>query len=193
MTGVGDGNAVTAWFGAGFADLHPLLQALHGRPSQLSGSVGLRFGKGLAGAFGRRLARRFGMPDVAGEHYLKVTIRHDEASLQWHRCFDGTHHLRSNFMPRGHWPAGYWIEKTGALELMLTVDVIEGGWYWRVIAARLHGIRLPLWLIPRSTAYKRIEQDAYRFHVAFSVPVLGEVICYSGVLEASHDEQGRVR
>lgn len=186
MTGASDSSAVMAWFGAGFGDLHPLLQALHVRDSELSGPVVLRFGRGVAGAFGRHMARKLGMPAASGQHQLNVKIRHDPMALEWHRCFDGTHHLRSNFIPQGHWPAGHWIEKTGALELMLTVDVIDGGWHWRVIAARLRGIRVPLWLIPRSTAYKRIEEGAYRFHVAFSVPILGEVICYSGVLEPSH-------
>jgi hypothetical protein len=186
MTAVGDTNAVMAWFGAGFGNLHPLLQALHGQDSELSGPVVLRFGGGVAGAFGRHLARKLGIPETAGEHHLTVKIRHDTTTLEWHRCFDGTHHLRSSFIPRDHWPDGHWVEKTGALELTLTVDVMEGGWYWRVIAARFRGIRVPLWLIPRSIAYKRIEEGTYRFHVAFSVPVLGEVICYSGVLEPSH-------
>lgn len=182
----GDANAVAAWFGARFDNLDPLLQALHRRDSELSGPVILRFGRGVAGAFGRHMALKLGMPVVSGEHHLNVKIHHDATTLNWHRCFDGTHHLRSSFIPQGHWPVGHWIESTGALELALTVDVIEGGWYWRVIAARFRGIRVPLWLIPRSTAYKRIEEGAYRFHVAFSLPILGEVICYSGVLEPSH-------
>lgn len=188
MTEMESTNAVTAWFGARFGDLHPLLQALHMRNSELSGPVVLHFGRGMAGAFGRRLARKLGMPDVAGSHHLTVRISHNASTLGWDRCFDGTHHLRSQFIPRGRWPEGYWIERTGALELTLTVDVMEGGWHWRVISARLRGFRVPLWLIPRSTAYKRIEDGNYRFHAAFSVPVLGEVICYSGVLKPSHHD-----
>jgi hypothetical protein len=188
MIAAGSTGAVMGWFGKGFDDLHPLLRALHERDSELNGPVTLRFGRGMAGAFGRHMARKLGMPVAAGQHHMNVTIRHDARTLEWHRCFDGTHHLHSSFIPSGHWPAGHWTEKTGALELMMTVDVIEGGWYWRLIAARFHGIRVPLWLIPRSTGYKRIEEGAYRFHVAFSLPILGEVICYSGVLEPSHQE-----
>ena len=186
MMAASDTSAVMTWFGAGFGELHPLLQALHGRDSELSGPVDLRFGRGMAGALGRHMAHKLGMPTASGQHHLNVKIRHGAGTLEWHRCFDGTHHLRSNFIPRGHWPDGHWVEQTGALALTLTVDVIEGGWYWRVIAAHIRGIRVPLWLIPRSTGYKRIEEGAYRFHVAFSVPVLGEVVCYSGVLEPGH-------
>lgn len=180
-------DAVVEWFGAGFGELHPLLRALHAQDSELRGSVDLRFGESAAArAVGRHMARKLGIPDTAGQHRLTVSIRHDAKALQWDRCFDDTHRLRSTFIPNGHWPDGRWIEKTGAIELALTVDVIEGGWYWRVIGARLRGIRVPLWLIPRSNAYKRIENGRYRFHVAFALPVLGEVIRYSGVLEPCH-------
>jgi hypothetical protein len=177
-------HAVVDWFGAGFGELHSLLQALHAQDSKLSGTVDLHFGEGVAArAFGRHMARKLGMPDTAGQHRLTVTIRHDAKTLSWNRCFDDTHELRSTFLPVGHWPEGHWVEKTGALELALAVDAIDGGWYWRVMRASLRGMRIPLWMIPRSTAYKRIEDGKYRFHVAFAVPVLGEVIRYSGVLE----------
>ncbi len=177
------GNAVTAWFGDGFAQLHPLLQALHREPGRLSGPATLQFGIGLAGMLGRRLARGLGIPDVAGPHHLDVDIGHDASTLWWHRCFDHTFPLRSIFRPHGHWPHGHWIETTGPLEVRLTVDVIDGGWYWRVTRVRLHGLRVPLWLLPKATAYKRIEAGQYRFHVGFSLPLLGQVFCYSGLLQ----------
>lgn len=179
-----EANAVTRWFGEGFGHLHPLLQALHRGSGGLSGQVSLQFGAGLAGVVGRRLVRSLGIPESAGPHHLDVEIGHDATTLQWDRCFDRTHHVRSSFRPKGHWPDGCWIENTGPLELELAVDVVEGGWYWRAVALRLHGIRVPLWLIPRSSAYKRIEDGGYRFFVGFSLPILGEVFSYSGLLEA---------
>lgn len=177
-----DGNAVTAWFGDGFGRLHPLLQALHRDSGRLSGPIDLQFGRGLAGLVGRRIARRFGLPDAAGQHHLDVEIRHDAAALQWNRCFDRSQRLSSTFRPSGHWPDGHWIETTGPLVATLTVAVIEGGWHWRVVGIRLHGIALPRWLRPRSTAYKRIENGRYRFYVGFSLPVLGEMFRYRGLL-----------
>jgi hypothetical protein len=41
-----------------------------------------------------------------------------------------------------------------------------------------------MWLVPRSRAYKRIEDGRYRFFVGFTLPFLGEVFSYSGLLEA---------
>jgi hypothetical protein len=67
--------------------------------------------------------------------------------------------------------------------LTLTVAVVEGGWYWHVVGARLRGVPLPLSLMPRVTAYKRIEGNKYRFHAGFALPVFGEVFSYSGLLE----------
>lgn len=187
-TKAGEANAVVHWFGEGFGGLHPLLQALHCGSGDLSGEVSLQFGAGLAGVVGRRLVRRLGIPESAGPHHLNVEIGHDAANLQWNRCFDRACHVRSSFRPKGHWPDGYWIENTGPLELKLAVDVVQGGWHWRTVAVRLHGVRVPLWLIPRSSAYKRIEDDRYRFFVGFSLPMLGEVFSYSGLLEARPHE-----
>lgn len=183
-----DGNAVTMWFGENFNRLHPLLQALHRRGGKLSGPVALRFGTGLTGVLGHRLARKLGIPAVAGQHQLDVEIGHDATTLHWRRRFDLTHHVHSSFHPHGHWPDGHWIEHIGPFELKLAVDVIDGGWHWRTIAVRLHGLRVPLWLVPRSTAYKRIEEGRYRFFVGFSLPILGEVFSYSGLLETSPHE-----
>jgi hypothetical protein len=178
-----DRNAVTAWFGSAFGLLHPLLQALHRDGGRLTGSANLQFGKGITGMLGRHLARKLGIPDVAGSHRLDVDIRHDATALYWNRQFDHAHAVRSVFRPVGHWPDGHWVENTGPLELGLRVEIEQGGWYWRAVHVRVRGVCVPLWLMPRSTAFKRIEEGRYRFHVAFSMPILGEVLSYSGLLE----------
>jgi hypothetical protein len=182
MIGAGE-NAVTTWFGESFGSLHPRLQALHRGNGKLRGPVTFWFGQGVAGAFGRRLARHLGIPDTAGEHELDVDIGHDGTTMWWNRRFDQSHALRSSFRPVGAWPDGHWIENTDPMQFTLTVAVVEGGWYWRIVGARLRGVPLPLWLTPRVTAYKRIEDDKYRFHVGFALPIIGAVMSYSGLLE----------
>ena len=176
-------NAVTKWFGKDFGRLHPLLQALHRHDGTLRGPVTLWFAQGRAGAMGRRLARHLDIPDVAGQHHFEVEIGHDATTMWWTRCFNHSHTVPSSFRLVGSWPDGQWIETTDPLELTLTVAVVEGGWYWHVVGARLRGVPLPLSLMPRVTAYKRIEGDKYRFHAGFALPVFGEVFSYSGLLE----------
>lgn len=178
-------NAVTTWFGDDFTRLHPLLQALHQRGGKLSGAILIRFGSGVAGVIGRRLARKLGVPTTAGGHHLDVEIAHDASELYWNRCFDGLQQMRSVFRPTGHWPQGHWLEQTGALELKLKVEVVDGGWHWRVIGVRVQSLPIPLALMPRMAAYKRIEDGHYRFHVGCVLPIFGEVFSYGGLLRLS--------
>ena len=95
--------------------------------------------------------------------------------------------MRSIFRPVGNIDAGYWLEETGPLELKLTVDILDRGWYWRCLSMRLWKIPLPLWLFPHSKAYKKIEGDKYRFYVGFSLPFLGTILSYGGLLSARSD------
>jgi Domain of unknown function (DUF4166) len=177
-------TAVTRWFGPRFDTLHPLLQALHRVGGRLSGTITIEFGQGLAGWAGRRLARRLGIPIDRRERGFAVEIRHDEGVLHWNRLFDNGSRMISQFRPVGTWPDGYWVESTGPLRLTLTVDVIEGGWYWRPLRVAIGRLRLPLMLFPRTEAYKRVEAGRYRFRVAFALPVLGMILSYGGLLDA---------
>jgi hypothetical protein len=177
------GTIVSEWFGPDFERLHPLLQSLHQHGGKLRGPVDIGFGHGLAGVAGRRLARKLGIPCDGNEHVLEVTISHDNAVLHWDRRFDDGHCFVSTFRPYGQWPDGGWIEDTAAIVLRLQVDVIDGGWYWRCIGAQLGRWPIPRWLLPRSEAYKRIEDGRYRFSVSFALPLLGEVLRYGGLLQ----------
>lgn len=178
-------NIVTRWFGPHFADLHPLLQDLHRHGGQLRGPVAVTVGKGVAGWMGRRLAAKLGIPVGEAAQHFVVDIRHAEDALHWDRQFANGATMHSRFVPVGSWPDGYWIEHSGALQLRLTVDVVEGGWYWRLLGMRLAGLPLPIWLFPKPQAYKRIEQGRYRFCVAFTLPLVGEILCYQGLLAVS--------
>lgn len=185
MTKPATASAVLRWFGAGFAQLHPQLQALHNQNSRLTGSVQFQFGQGLAGVIGRRLARRLGLPSADGSHELTVEIHHDENHMVWHRHIAPAHELCSVFQPIGRWPDGCWRERTGAVAMDLQVDIQDGGWRWRTIRTQLFGLPVPSWLLPRVTAYKRMEDGRYRFYVGFAFPGLGLLFSYSGLLTAS--------
>jgi hypothetical protein len=172
------------WFGPRVAQLHPLLQALHRHGGRLHGEVAVERGRGLAGWIGARLLRRLGLPAALGRVPFEVHIHHEGGVLHWDRRFGARDWVRSQFQPVGTWPRGWWIEQTGPVRLRLSVDVVDGGWYWRCLGVRLHRLPLPLWLFPRTTAYKRIEDGRYRFCVRFDVPLLGRVLEYSGRLHA---------
>ena len=176
---------MTHWFGSQFAALHPLLQQLHRHGGNLHGTITIATGHGVAGWLGRRLARKLGLPPDRNSCGLTVTISHDQTGLHWQRHFDNGQIMTSLFTPIGNWPTGYWREETGFLHLRLTVDIIDGGWFWRPLRLAVAGVRVPLWLLPSTRAYKCVENGRYRFAVAFALPLFGEVLCYQGLLEAS--------
>lgn len=182
-----EANAVTTWFGEMFSDLHPGLQSLHRYGGILKGNIDLHFGEGIAGVFGRRIARKLGVPIKPGKHELQVEIRHEDGKLYWSRCFDGQHIVPSIFTPLGNYQDGYWLEKTGPIVLKLAVDVIHGAWHWRVIAASFFGLPLPLFLFPDSVAYKKVIEGRYHFHVGFSMPWIGNLFSYEGSLDFEPD------
>ena len=177
-------SVVSRWFGAEFRRLHPLLQALHLHGGVLAGPIEIALGRGLARPFGRAIARKLGIPLQPGPHTLRVEIGHRPDCLLWNRRFDERQDMDSTFHPVGAWPDGLWLERTGPVRLGLGVEVVQGGWYWRCRKAWVFGVRLPLALFPQSTAYKRIEEGRYRFQVTFTMPLLGEVLSYGGLLES---------
>jgi hypothetical protein len=180
-------SCVQDWFGPEFEHLHPLLQHLHLQGGVLAGEVHIQVGRGLAGVLGRRLAYKMGIPIDQPHCPLRVVISHRAQQLHWARTFGtGTGSAKevlSVFEAVGQHPGGYWVERTGAMHFKMTVDVIDGGWHWRALGASLHGLPLPISWLPRSRAYKRIENGAYRFEVAFVMPLLGPLFSYSGLLQ----------
>jgi len=130
------------------------------------------------------------LPQV-GKHHLSVDISHTDSALIWSRSFDGQAPLVSVFTPVGQIGSGYWLEKSGAGTLQLTVDIIEGGWFWRCQRVHVKNIALPLRLMPESKAYKKIENEHYRFAVKFSYPLIGDLVSYSGLLDSNIAQYGK--
>jgi len=172
---------VSHWFNGVFYNLSPELQELHRHGGVLQGEVEVKTGNGLAGLIGRRLARKLNIPE-SGVNKLMVTISHDNHYLHWNRCFNDSAIMESRFKPVGTIADGYWLEKTGPFEMMLTVDVKNQGWYWRCIRFKYRGLPVPYWVFPKMNAYKKSEDGGYRFYVGFSAPLLGLLFSYSGIL-----------
>lgn len=178
---MGKSALVKDWFGDEFYNLDPLLQHLHIHGGVLSGNVRVDYGRGVAGLIGKRLSRKMNLPE-AGVHKLTVEISHHEDGLHWYRRFGKDNEVRSIFKPVGHKDSGYWEEITGPVTMKLTVDIKNGGWYWRCLNVRVFRCPLPLWLVPRLQAYKLVEQGQYRFSVEMSFNKLGRLVSYGGLL-----------
>ena len=173
---------VKNWFQNDFSKLAPELQELHQHGGVLAGQVDVVLGKGIAGFLGRRLSKKLNLP-AAGANDLRVTISHSDVGLHWDRTFNNTSEMKSTFEPINTISDGYWVEKTGPLHMRLTVDIKNQGWYWRCLSFRLFGVPLPVWLFPKSQAYKYIEDGEYKFYVGFEAPLIGLLLSYSGILQ----------
>jgi len=181
-------NIVVNWFGESFQQLDPLIQQLHsGEHAALQGEVELKYGNGLAGFIGKRIGVKLGLPPTAGAKTLRVDIESNNGQLIWSRAFDSRFKMESIFEPQGTYPDGYWREATGVMKMDLGVQIKEGGWYWQQKKIWFKSIPLPLGLFPYSHAYKKIENGLYEFSVFISLPVLGELISYSGRLNLVDD------
>ena len=176
-------TTVERWFGEGFTRLHPKLQELHRDGGVVRGIARLQYGSGLGGWIGRRFTQRIGIDPRLHEVELEVRIYSDAEVLHWDRRFGRGAAVKSEFRPIGSWPTGYWIERTGAVQIALRVDTSNGGWRWQAFRVWICGVRVPLALLPRVAAYKFMRDDRYVFHVELSMPVLGSMFSYSGELE----------
>lgn len=70
------------------------------------------------------------------------------------------------------------------LHMELGVEIRAGGWYWVQKRMRWGWLPIPLWLMPGSSAYKRVEDGKYVFWVQFFLPMLGKMLSYGGILDA---------
>lgn len=178
-------SCVKEWFGERFYELHPLLQQLHVNGGYLVGNVVVQYPIGLSGIVGRRIATKMGIPVTGELHAFSVAIIHKDDGLHWDRCFNKESKMHSLFCPVGTINDGYWRESTGTVSFHLGVDIKDGGWYWRCKKIKYKGITLPLCFFPRVNAFKVIDDGQYKFYVGIIVPLLGEVLSYSGLLSLS--------
>ncbi len=176
---------VSDWFNEAFTNLAPELQELHRNGGVLSGEVKVIIGSGIAGLLGKRLVKKLNIPKP-GINNLRVIISHDKHYLHWDRQFNEATTMKSRFKPIGTIDDGYWLEKTGPLEMKLTVDVKKQGWHWRCLRIKYYGLPIPVWLFPNMQAYKYIDNGGYRFYVGFSAPLLGLLFSYGGILKVGN-------
>jgi len=176
-------NLVETWFGESFKQLDPLIQQLHlSQHSVLKGEIVLEYGAGLAGLIGKRLGFKLGLPPGAGVKDFQVEIQSANGLLIWSRVFDSQYKMVSVFKPVGTYPNGHWQEITGVMKMDLGVQIKEGGWHWVQKRVWYKSIPLPLWMFPASIAYKKIVEEEYEFKVSITLPLIGQLLSYSGRL-----------
>jgi NAD(P)-dependent dehydrogenase (short-subunit alcohol dehydrogenase family) len=163
--------------GPAFAALPPAVRALH----DLCGDAGAT-GEGKVergrGLLARLVAAIMRFPP-AGTWPLRLTFTERSGSETWTRDFGGHRFSSRLSAARG----GLIEERFGPMRFAFDVPAGQDGLEMRLRRWSAFGIPMPRFLAPRIAA--REWQDAqgrFRFDVAVALPVLGEVVTYSGWL-----------
>jgi hypothetical protein len=177
----GDVPLYRAILGDAWRALPQAVRDVHGsvNTSTVAGRATVTRGRG---ALARLVATLFGFPPSADDVELKVTFRRANGVETWRREF-GAHRLTSvQFRGKGRFE-GLLCERFGPFTfgLALVLDDRRLGLVvrrWSVL-----GIPLPLALAPRSDSFETQAQRRFEFSVGIDLPLLGNVVRYSGWLE----------
>ena len=162
--------------GPGFALLPPAVRRLHSG-NGLTVAVGradvVRGPSALAGA----IAMLFGFPPT-GAHVVRVTFAASPAGERWTRDFGG-HRFSSHLTEAG----GRVVERFGPYRFSFELVNEDGGLSMRMTNWSFVGLPMPMRLAPRAVAREWQQDGAFHFHVELALPLVGDVVRYSGWLE----------
>ncbi len=161
--------------GEDFDALPPLVRAMH----EVHGDAGAA-GEGQVrrggGPLGRLLGAIIGFPP-AGEYPVHVDFSEDDGRERWTRHF-GPHRFWSRFSAG----QGLLVERFGLLRFGFELRVEGGELRMRLRRWSALGLPLPLFLAPRVNAREWQEDDRFHFDDRIVMPLIGEVVHYSGWL-----------
>jgi saccharopine dehydrogenase-like NADP-dependent oxidoreductase len=174
--------------GKAFDDLPATTRALH-RPAPTFLWRGRGSAEGGANALAGFIARCFRLPQGATDIPVHVVIEQDETGAEaWARVWPGV--IMRSIMQRPGEGDGGIEEHFGPFAFRLQLDGHRDGIDMKLVGARLFGIRLPRFLLPRISATERAVGNRHLFDVAIALPLVGRLVRYHGWLEAANDEPG---
>jgi hypothetical protein len=162
--------------GGRFAELPHAVQAMHDVHGDggAAGEGTVTRGKGLARLIGRIM--RF---PPSGTYPLHVSFTGHGGKERWVRDFGG-HRFSSELSPAGQGVA----ERFGPLRFAFDLPSDANGLRMVLLGWTAFGMPMPRALGPRITAREWQEGERFRFAVAVRLPLIGEVVRYSGRLMA---------
>ncbi len=156
-----------------FDGLDPLLQKVHVGEQKITGLVDVKWGSGLS----KLVCSAFRFPKPGKDIALSVHCQHDANSMLWRRDFAG-HKMQSHFKRLDE----YLVEHLGLLKLYFKAIEQNGELHYQFEKTAFLSIPLPSFLSPKVRAYEKDLDGKYHFSVEVSMPFIGFVLSYGGVL-----------
>lgn len=161
--------------GARFTQLPAEVREMHmvAGDAAACGAGNVQRGKGIAWLIGRIM----GFPP-AGDHSVRVTFAEHDGTERWTRDFGG-HCFSSALSQAGQGVA----ERFGPLRFVFDLPSDAEGLRMKLRGWRLFGVPMPRCLGPHIDAREWVEDGRFRFEVGVRMPLIGEVVRYTGWLE----------
>jgi hypothetical protein len=162
--------------GERFAGLPPLVRAIHDFHADAGAAGEGRVERGR-NPFARLIGAVMRFPP-AGDYPLHVSFAAKRGRERWTRDFGGR-----VFSSELTGKNGLAVERFGPIRFGFALVPTAAGLAMHLRRWTVLGIPLPLFLAPRIAAFERQEGDRFHFDVAVALPLVGEVVHYSGWLK----------
>ncbi len=166
-------NLFVEHMGDEFKKLDPMVQQAHRGKSIIQGIVGVSQGNFLA----RMICRLLKLPKAGTKVELRVEADHQADIVYWNRNFAGQQ-MNTRFRRQGD----YVYESLGPVKLFFYLENKNGALIYNLKRVALWGMRLPLFIAPKLSAFEKACAGKYSFKVLISLPVIGKLIEYHGEL-----------
>lgn len=161
--------------GVSFDALPPMVRAIHTVHGDAGAAGEGRVERG-SGLLARALGAIVRFPP-SGQYPLHVAFAEQGGRERWTRDFGG-HRFSSTLGERG----GLAVERFGPLRFGFELRSTPDGLDMRLRRWSAFGIPLPRLLAPRTEAREWEEQGRFRFDVRLRLPLIGDIVHYSGWL-----------
>jgi len=172
----------------GFDKLPASLQQLHS-VAPFGEFAGRGQVHGSSNIVGRIVALVFDFPPSNKDVPVHFTVEQLDGSMIWVRRF-GNYEFYSHIRCDANGERNVFYETFGAVTVKLRIEANEQGFALHVQEAALLGIKLPQFLVPATKSRTFADgQGRYNFDVAISMPIVGQIVRYTGWLQPLPREQ----
>ncbi|MER8429352.1 DUF4166 domain-containing protein [Mesorhizobium caraganae] len=165
--------------GGTWQDLPEEIRAMHERVGTAEGRGSVERGAGILSRLSGWLV---GFPPASADVPVQVRFDSGKDGETWTRTF-GAHTFSSRqFVGKGR-SQRLLCERFGPLNFAMALVAEQGRLSLVLRRWSFLGLKLPMWLCPRSASYESVEDGRFRFHVEISHPLTGLIVRYRGWLE----------